>query len=1211
MDSEPDRLTIIPLNVELRTPASLRNYIFSKCKIEDDERPYYSIYRTEIGALGMGLPLSDEELYGLIEREADARGSLKFIIKRNAIPPPPPQQPPPLTIDQTLPPSVIGPLRPKRHRSRSRQGSLSSSASEQPAEHGYEADLDNPAESQKLSHRHFINNHSSPLLPSPNPIARTRRANGHALPIPPPQHLPSSLSNAQPPSPLSTSHVNKPPTPPTMIHERPPMPSALPPHPRQTFIDKYGQHQPYPGPPPPLSPRRPDPSEDANSSAPHRNHMRSGSDAVVDEDNVDSWVMVNDTIPDTLHPTARVSPTSTSLSRSPARLPNSSRFGGYRGMSSKVGGSSMQGSGSEGRPSTGNRSGSSGGATKAVPSGFLVAWKGEENSKSKGSSSSSGTGLKSLGSKSFTKSMDNLRGTSSRRLPPSGSSPYQASRPQPTAYPQAANISGLTKPFADSRPVRPLPVHGSPHTSNPDVANGNMVSYPHYQRSTAYPSSTTTPTFMSNSTVPEPYPRPQSAADSPINSPTYRNRPLMSPTYGPTLTSGSSAQSPRAVSPSRVSGPRPPYVHHDSSDRYSDVHSGPETSNSTPCTPISPSDHTASETTTVVIEPSSPSVESSTYVPHDVEASEMTLRRDGHAKFMEALKDLNMVSRENLHHIATPPVQNGVTDIVVAVDDLSDEAEEGDGGTWIKRPERRPPSAKPELAPLQTCDLHSNEGQPWPSRHAPEPQQEPFLQPGPPSHSSSYSNRTVVPLPRPGSSRRPTDPPPNRNNRMSTFGDDRHGDWAPRPLPEDVYDRLEEFFPEHDLDKPVIEANSGGNSPTNAEPVAPLPPPPASSNVITPVSVASAQMPNERARHRNTKKSIRLVAEEHKRKNIDRRSRADLYSDSAALRKRNTKLWGSKLEEVTTQMVKGSTSTIPESPGSHGGPTTFKWVRGELIGKGTYGRVYLALNATTGEMIAVKQVELPQTPSDKSDSRQATVVQALKMESETLKDLDHPHIVQYLGFEETPTNLSIFLEYVPGGSIGSVLKKHGKFDDVVTRSFTSQILDGLEYLHSKGILHRDLKSDNILVEMTGVCKISDFGISKRTDDIYAGAQHTAMQGTIFWMAPEVINTQKGGYNFKIDIWSVGCVVLEMWGGVRPWTGEEMVAVMFKLYQGVLPPLLADMKLSEHATDFRLKCFAINPDERPSAKELKAHPYLQIPPNWIFRGFTESDYETDF
>lgn len=84
-----------------------------------------------------------------------------------------------------------------------------------------------------------------------------------------------------------------------------------------------------------------------------------------------------------------------------------------------------------------------------------------------------------------------------------------------------------------------------------------------------------------------------------------------------------------------------------------------------------------------------------------------------------------------------------------------------------------------------------------------------------------------------------------------------------------------------------------------------------------------------------------------------------------------------------------------------------KWVRGELIGKGTYGKVYLALNMLTGEVIAVKQVELPRTESERNDSRQITVVQALKMESDTLRELDHPNIVQYLGFEETPTNLSM------------------------------------------------------------------------------------------------------------------------------------------------------------------------------------------------------------
>jgi len=254
-------------------------------------------------------------------------------------------------------------------------------------------------------------------------------------------------------------------------------------------------------------------------------------------------------------------------------------------------------------------------------------------------------------------------------------------------------------------------------------------------------------------------------------------------------------------------------------------------------------------------------------------------------------------------------------------------------------------------------------------------------------------------------------------------------------------------------------------------------------------------------------------------------------------------------------------------------------------------------------MIAVKQVEIPRTESDRNDSRQITVVEALKLESETLKDLDHPNIVQYLGFEETPKFLSIFLEYVPGGSIGSCLRKHGRFDEHVTKSFTGQILDGLEYLHSKGILHRDLKADNILVESFGLCKISDFGISKRTDDIEMIGAYTSMQGSVFWMAPEVLNTSKKGYNSKIDIWSVGCVVFEMWTGQRPWSGHELVAVLLQLYQTkVGPPVPSDMPLSALAADFRKKCFAMNPDERPSAAELRKHQYLILPPGWQFIDF---------
>ena len=148
-----------------------------------------------------------------------------------------------------------------------------------------------------------------------------------------------------------------------------------------------------------------------------------------------------------------------------------------------------------------------------------------------------------------------------------------------------------------------------------------------------------------------------------------------------------------------------------------------------------------------------------------------------------------------------------------------------------------------------------------------------------------------------------------------------------------------------------------------------------------------------------------------------------------------------------------------------------KWVQGGLIGEGTYGKVYTALNAVTGEMIAVKQVKIPRAEDDKDASRRMTAVEALKLESEALKDMDHQNIVRYLGFEETPEYLNMlvlaslrrwhpligpyrFLEYVPRGSVASILRRHGRFNENVTKYFTAQILDGLDYLHSKGIIHR-------------------------------------------------------------------------------------------------------------------------------------------------------------
>ena len=165
-------------------------------------------------------------------------------------------------------------------------------------------------------------------------------------------------------------------------------------------------------------------------------------------------------------------------------------------------------------------------------------------------------------------------------------------------------------------------------------------------------------------------------------------------------------------------------------------------------------------------------------------------------------------------------------------------------------------------------------------------------------------------------------------------------------------------------------------------------------------------------------------------------------------------------------------------------------------------------------------------------------------------------------------NVISFLEYVPGGTISELLRQHGRFRDEVTTSFLCQILQGLDYLHSSNILHRvrlhepfnrcgltaeqDLKADNILVEESGVCKISDFGISKKADDLSRGGRaYTMMKGTVYWMAPEVLSSDGQGYDAKVDIWSVGCVAVEMWTGTRPWSGYQTAPVMLKVTPSVI------------------------------------------------------------
>jgi mitogen-activated protein kinase kinase kinase len=437
--------------------------------------------------------------------------------------------------------------------------------------------------------------------------------------------------------------------------------------------------------------------------------------------------------------------------------------------------------------------------------------------------------------------------------------------------------------------------------------------------------------------------------------------------------------------------------------------------------------------------------------------------------------------------------------------------------------------------------------------------------------------------------------------------------WASRPPAEALINHLDDFFPNLDLDQPVLEEGAAGGeiSPIaeqdthdTLEEVAAaqsgmnMSGPPMVPHMSLgyndsdtlgsdestlkalerPGSIQSiAQRNVRRSGGLGRMKSIREVARGAHEAN--KRFTAPVPEGGASstiLRRKSTKMFGANIVQIKPQRGSMVLPKIPQDvlPKRQ---ATFRWFKGQLIGKGTYGRVYLGMNATTGEFLAVKQVEVSAKAAGNDKDKMREMVAALDQEIDTMQHLDHVNIVQYLGCERKEMSISIFLEYISGGSVGSCLRKHGKFEEVVVSSLTRQTLAGLAYLHREGILHRDLKADNILLDLDGTCKISDFGISKKTDDIYGNDKTNSMQGSVFWMAPEVVRSQGQGYSAKVDIWSLGCVVLEMFAGRRPWSKEETVGAIYKLGSlNEAPPIPDDVaeSISPSAVGFMADCFTM-------------------------------------
>ncbi|KAI9827047.1 MAG: hypothetical protein M1819_007039 [Sarea resinae] len=248
---------------------------------------------------------------------------------------------------------------------------------------------------------------------------------------------------------------------------------------------------------------------------------------------------------------------------------------------------------------------------------------------------------------------------------------------------------------------------------------------------------------------------------------------------------------------------------------------------------------------------------------------------------------------------------------------------------------------------------------------------------------------------------------------------------------------------------------------------------------------------------------------------------------------------------------------------------------GDCLGKGAFGSVYRALNWGTGETVAVKQVKLADLP--KSELR------VIMLEIDLLKNLNHPNIVKYHGFEKTAESLFIVLEYCENGSLHTICKNFGKFPENLVGIYMSQVLHGLLYLHEQGVIHRDIKGANILTTKEGLVKLADFGVATRT----TGLHESSVVGTPYWMAPEVI--ELSGATTASDIWSLGCTVIELLDGKPPYHKLQPMPALFRIVNDDHPPLPEGA--SPAVRDFLMQCFQKDPNLRVSARKLLKHPWI--------------------
>ena len=263
----------------------------------------------------------------------------------------------------------------------------------------------------------------------------------------------------------------------------------------------------------------------------------------------------------------------------------------------------------------------------------------------------------------------------------------------------------------------------------------------------------------------------------------------------------------------------------------------------------------------------------------------------------------------------------------------------------------------------------------------------------------------------------------------------------------------------------------------------------------------------------------------------------------------------------------------------------FEWRLGDQIGSGAHGVVYRGLNQQTGALIAVKQIPI-------DGVTESHVVVVLQREVDILTQITHPNVVRFFGMEVRKNYLHLLTEYVSGGSLADQLQQFGPMNEGLVKRHTRQILVGLEFLHSHGVVHRDIKGQNVLMTQQGLLKLADFGAAQTFDGIGTGQQQS-LTGTPAFVAPEII--LEHGHDDRADIWSLGCTIIQMLTAETPW-GPLQFGSLYELlhhvaYGATFPPCAAP--ITQTLRDFLNLCLERDKSVRPAAGELLTHRLLLV------------------